>query len=79
MKTRYREQTMRAVLAAMAAGFAMAAATAVGGGTGDAVTCRVELDRGVLPAGQAQKAVLKISLEGVAPAVKRDWGVGVTS
>lgn len=72
MKTRNREQTMRAVMAAMAAGFAMAAATAAGIGTGDAVTCRVELDRGVLPAGQAQKAVLKISLEGVAPAVKRD-------
>ena len=34
---------------------------------GDKVDCRIELDRGVLPAGSAQKAVVKITLDAPEP------------
>ena len=42
---------------------------ATGGVAAEKVTCRVELDRGVLPAGSAQKAVIKITLD--APAAPK--------
>ncbi|MCX7010763.1 MAG: VWA domain-containing protein, partial [Kiritimatiellaeota bacterium] len=52
---------------ALVAGLASADRAAASRGV-EKVTCKVELDRGVLPAGASQRAVIKVSLD--APLVR---------
>lgn len=45
----------------------IAAASGAGGATAESVRLRVDVDRGVLPADTAEKAVVKIALDGIRP------------
>lgn len=58
-------KTMKTAIAAIA--IATVIAAAVSGAVKEPVDCRVELDRGVLPAGGPQKAVVKITLDAERP------------